>query len=60
MTFQDAVRKSIKNFLDGKMPKNLLDAKEGEVVYTPEYFDGFEESLKDAPAPEEEEEDDEV
>lgn len=60
MNFQDAVRKSIKNFLDGKMPKNLTEMNEGEIVFTPEYFDGFAESLQDAPAPEEEEEDDEI
>jgi len=60
MNFQDAVRKSIKNFFDGKMPKNLTEVSEGEIVFTPEWFDGFEESLKDAPEPEIEEVDDEV
>ena len=60
MNFQDAVRKSIENFLDGKMPKTLSDVSEGELMYTPEYFDGFEASLQDAPAPEEEEDEDEI
>jgi len=60
MNFNDAVTKSIKNFMDGKMPKNLTEVTEGEIMYTPEYFDGFAESLKEDPAPEEEEDEDEI
>ncbi len=61
MTFQEAVKKSIIQFMDGKLPKNLMEVSEGELYYTPEYFDGFEKSLEeDGEAPEIEEEDDEV
>jgi len=61
MTFQEAVKKSIIQFMDGKLPKNLMEMSKGELYYTPEYFDGFEKSLEeDGEAPEIEEEDDEV
>lgn len=60
MNFQDAVRKSIKNFLDGKMPRNLTEVNEGEIMYTPEWFDGFKESLEEDPAPEVKEDEDEI
>ena len=49
MTFQDAVKKSIKQFMDGKMPKNLMEVSGGEVKYTPEYFDQLEEELLEEP-----------
>jgi len=56
MTFQDAVKKSIKQFMDGKMPKNLMEVSGGELKYTPEYFDGFKKAMEeegDAPEVEE-------
>jgi len=60
MTFQDAVKKSIKQFMDGKMPKNLMEVNGGELKYTPEYFEGFKQSLEeDGDAPEVEENTDE-
>lgn len=51
MTFLDAVQKSVKQFLDGKMPKNLMEIKEGRVKYTPDYFDGFEEMIMEEEKP---------
>lgn len=46
MKFQDAVRKSIKAFVDGKMPKTLMEMKAEEgLMFTPEYFDELEASL---------------
>lgn len=46
MTFQEAVKKSIKAFVDGKMPKNLMEMKAEEgLMFTPDYFDELETSL---------------
>lgn len=46
MTFQEAVKKSIKAFVDGKMPKNLMEMKADEgLMFTPDYFDELEASL---------------
>ena len=45
MKFEDAIAKSIKSFLDGKIPENLNKAKEGGIKYTPEYMDAFAEEL---------------
>lgn len=46
MKFQDAVKKSIKAFVDGKMPKNLMEMKADEgLMFTPDYFDELEASL---------------
>ena len=43
MTFDEAVKKSIKNFLKGKMPM------ETGLFYTPEYFDDLEQQFLDDP-----------
>lgn len=46
MKFQDAVKKSIKAFVDGKMPKSLTEMKAEEgLMFTPDYFDELEASL---------------
>jgi len=44
MTFEDAVRKSIKAYFEGKDPDNFLDAM-GGTKYNREYFDEMEEEL---------------
>lgn len=46
MKFEDGIRLSIKNFLDGNMPKELAATKEEGLKYTPEWFDTFEETFK--------------
>lgn len=46
MQFQDAVKKSIKTFVAGNMPKALMELKAEEgLMFTPDYFDELEESL---------------
>jgi hypothetical protein len=45
MKFQDAVKKSIRNFMNGKMPSETSGMAEGEIFHTPEYFDEMEEDL---------------
>lgn len=47
MKFEDGIRLSIKNFLEGNMPKELAATKEEGLKYTPEWFDTFEETFKD-------------
>jgi len=49
MTFNEAVKKSIKVFLKGKMPMKTSELKEDGLFYTPEYFDELEEELLDEP-----------
>ena len=39
MKFDDAIKKSIKAFLNGKMPNELIKAQGKEIIYTPEYLD---------------------
>lgn len=48
MKFEDAIKRSIKEFLKGKYPKKLAELKEDGLIYTPEWFDAFEDSLKEA------------
>jgi hypothetical protein len=45
MKFNAAVEKSIKAFLDGKMPEKLMEVSEEELIYTPEYMDALEEEF---------------
>ena len=47
MTFDDAVKKSIKQFLKGKLLKETAALKPDGVFFTPEYFDDLEEELLD-------------
>jgi len=55
MDFTSAVKKSVTNFLAGKMPEALNELKEGALVFTQEYFDELEQDLKDGPVVEEDE-----
>lgn len=48
MKFEDAIKRSIKEFLKGKYPKKLAELKEEGLIYTPEWFDAFEDSLNEA------------
>jgi len=50
MKFEDAIAKSIKNFMQGKVPPATSDEAEGGLFYTPEYFDQLEEALLGTPA----------
>jgi len=50
MKFEQAVKKSIKDFLAGKVPANLMRQSEDGLIYTPEYLDKIEEQMLDAPA----------
>ena len=45
MKFEDAVLKSVKLFLDGKVPPKTAELAEEGRIYTPEYFDDLEERL---------------
>lgn len=57
MKFEDAVEKSIKAFLKGNLPEELIKAQGASVLYTPEYMEEFSAELADADI---EEADDEV
>lgn len=48
MKFEDAIKRSIKEFLRGKYPKKLAELKEDGLTFTPEWFDAFEDSLDEA------------
>lgn len=57
MKFEEAVVKSIKAFLDGKMAEEFAKTKEeGELFYTPAYFDAYEQAIEDGEFDPEEEE----
>ncbi len=45
MKFQDAVKKSIKEFMRGKTPSATNEMSEGGIFHTPEYFDELEEMI---------------
>lgn len=49
MTFDEAVKKSIKVFMKGKMPMKTGELKEEGLFFTPEYFDELEDDLLDEP-----------
>lgn len=49
MTFDEAVKKSIKVFLKGKLPMKTGELKEEGLFFTPEYFDELEADLLDEP-----------
>lgn len=57
MKFEDAIEKSIKAFLDGKLPEELVKVQDGEILYTPEYMDEMEEDFSDLDLEDEVEED---
>tara|TARA_R100000935_G_C2796618_1_gene148442 strand:- start:711 stop:905 length:195 start_codon:yes stop_codon:yes gene_type:complete len=50
MKFEQAVKKSIKDFMAGKVPANLMRQSDKGLIYTPEYLDKIEEQMLDAPA----------
>jgi hypothetical protein len=45
MKFEDAVKKSIKQFMQGKIPQATSEMAEGGIYHTPDYFDEMEEEL---------------
>ena len=47
MKFEDAIEKSIKSFLKGNMPEELMKVQGDPVIYTPEYMDELDEDLAD-------------
>jgi hypothetical protein len=47
MKFEDAIVQSITQFYEGKMPESLNELSEDGLTYTPDWFDAFEEALKD-------------
>ena len=49
MTFDQAVKKSIKVCMQGKLPMKTDQLKEEGLFYTPEYFDELEEDLLEEP-----------
>lgn len=49
MTFDEAVKKSIKVFVKGTMPMKTSELVEDGLLYTPDFFDQMEEELLDEP-----------
>ena len=49
MTFDEAIKKSIKVFLNGKMPMKTGELKEDGLQFTPEYFDDLEAEMLENP-----------
>lgn len=47
MKFEDAIEKSIKSFLKGKLPEELMKVQDNPVMYTPDYMNELEEDLAD-------------
>lgn len=47
MKFEDAIEKSIKSFLKGSMPEELMKVQGNLVIYTPDYMDELETDLAD-------------
>ena len=47
MKFEDAIEKSIKSFLKGNMPEELMKVQDSPVIYTPDYMDELETDLAD-------------
>jgi hypothetical protein len=45
MKFEDAIKKSIRSFMDGNMPKGMMEQMESEPMYTPEYYDELEKDM---------------
>tara|TARA_B100000963_G_C22622953_1_gene670874 strand:- start:693 stop:872 length:180 start_codon:yes stop_codon:yes gene_type:complete len=46
MKFQEAVVKSIKSYMDGKLPEELEKVTGEPMLYTLEYFDDLEKELE--------------
>lgn len=47
MKFEDAIEKSIKSFLKGRLPEELMKVQDSPVMYTPDYMDELEIDLAD-------------
>ena len=47
MKFEDAIEKSIKSFLKGRLPEELMKVQDNPVMYTPDYMDELEIDLAD-------------
>ena len=47
MKFEDAVKKSVKAFMAGKMPEETGALMSDGIFHTPEYFDDLEAELMD-------------
>jgi|TARA_B100000035_G_scaffold293915_1_gene283740 hypothetical protein len=45
MTFEDAVKRSIRAFRAGETPIHVSDATDEEIRYTPKFFDEIEEEM---------------
>lgn len=45
MTFEEAIKTAIRKYYEGEDPVELMSAQEGEMRYTREYFDEFEEFM---------------
>tara|TARA_Y100000389_G_scaffold203955_1_gene254255 strand:+ start:4249 stop:4446 length:198 start_codon:yes stop_codon:yes gene_type:complete len=61
MKFEEAVVRSIRSFLDGKMAKETGNvAEQGKIFYTPAYFDAYEEAIEDGDFDEVEEDEEEL
>jgi hypothetical protein len=45
MTFEEAVRKSIRAFLKGDMPASLVEASGGKMKYDQKFFDDLEKEI---------------
>tara|TARA_R110000744_G_scaffold321588_1_gene427648 strand:+ start:1182 stop:1373 length:192 start_codon:yes stop_codon:yes gene_type:complete len=49
MTFDEAIKKSIKVFLKGKLPIKTGELKKDGLMFTPEYFDDLEAEMLENP-----------
>lgn len=45
MNYQDVVMQSIRSFMDGVVPEQTANLKEGGLKYTPEFFDKLEKDI---------------
>ncbi len=45
MKFQDAIKKSIKSFMNGKTPEAVGEVEDEGLYHTPEYFDEMEKDI---------------
>ena len=54
MKFDVAIKRSIKAFLDGRLPDALIEAQGKDLIYTPDYLDELEASFAEEPEMEDE------
>ena len=57
MTFEDAIKLSIKKYFEGKMPEELMKSSGKQMKYTMDYFDELENEMEDGDTPKVEAED---